>query len=181
VKPGPSITFFGVAVCALAASAALMFGLPDPKLEQHARTLGLKAPVGVEGIGEYKDGGTVTFTFTDADKRKAPYCFDYSLSSRTRGRLHSGEHPENPGAKIVAFGDAREKAVLAILRSFLDGRFSRADQKGLSKMNGGDVSVRYGDKGRDAWLILRGMKRLQEAKAQQSRQTRPAGRNKRRP
>jgi hypothetical protein len=178
VKRWRWITAVALVAYVLAASAGMVSGGVAPNVEQHARTLGLKAPVKVEAINEYSDGGTVTFTFADAKARKAVFGFDHSLASRTRGRLYSGAlHPRNPGAKTVPLGGATEKAVLGILQAFLDSRFSRSDQKVLSGMTGGDVRLRYGDKGAESWLLLRGFKRLQEVKARQTRPTRrPKGR-----
>lgn len=138
-----------------------------PNKAQQAKTLNLQAPITVAGVGEFRDGGTVSFHLVDATGRKAAFCFDFKSGSKTPGRLYMGaEHPSRPGAKLVPLRSQTEKAVLQILQSFLDRQFSRSEQKTIATLSGGEVYQRYSDKGTKARLLLRGISRLQALSAQ---------------
>ncbi len=145
------------------ALAALRQGEASKRAAPHAKVLGLRLPVSVTQIEEYKDGGSVRLVLAGAGGKQASFYFDYSMGSRTRGRLHEGPDPALLGAKLVPPGSGKEQAVLFFLQSFLDSQYSRAQQRDLFRTSAGDASLREGTKGVNARLLLRGMDRLRAA------------------
>jgi len=114
--------------------------------------LSLKRPVTLTEIRRYRDGGSLGFALTDRNGKTLTFCVDYRIGSKTIGYTFIGAmHPTYGGAQKVPIGSQTEKALLLLLKSWVDDHFTEAKQSELleRKMVDGLTRMEF-----DAWTIL---------------------------
>jgi len=118
--------------------------------------LSLKRPVTLTEIQRWRDGGSLGFTLTDRNRKILTFCVDYRIGSKTKGSMFIGAtHATHDGAQKVHIGSQTEKALLLLLKSWVDDNFTEAKQSELLERNTVDGLTRMEF---DAWTILRFLK-----------------------
>ncbi|MHC4505800.1 MAG: hypothetical protein ACYTFI_21060 [Planctomycetota bacterium] len=80
----------------------------------------------------FADGGTTAIQAVDARGREFAFCFDGMMSSATPERIFFGAvHPTRDGARLLPERSDDEKAILGLLRGWLDARLTTRRQAEL--------------------------------------------------
>lgn len=114
--------------------------------------LSLRRPVILTEIQRWRDGGSLGFTLTDRNRKTLTCCVDYRIGSKTNGSMFIGAtHATHDGAQKVPIGSQTEKALLLLLKSWVDDHFMEGKQSELLERNTVDGLTRIEF---DAWTIL---------------------------
>lgn len=119
-----------VAVAGIAAACLLFPSRGSKEYSAALAMLSLRAPVTLENVVKYDDGGTVEIALSDSRSSRLQVCLDFQIDSKTPGHIYIGaRHPTDPGARHVEPNSDTEKAILLVLQTWLDGQFSAAQQR----------------------------------------------------
>lgn len=103
--------------------------IPGALKEAENAILALREPVSILSSDAYRDGGTVSFTITDASATKLAACMDGRLSSATRTSLYlDASHPSQEGALRLPTGGAAESALLAVLKKLVSDNAQNSER-----------------------------------------------------
>lgn len=91
--------------------------------------LGITAPVTVQDVQMFLDGGTVAFTFVDRHGETLDCCLDGRMAppgesdgSQPKHLFIGTKHPSYDGAEELPIGGPKEQAIARLLADLLDGR-----------------------------------------------------------
>ncbi len=121
-----------------------------------AKLLGLEPPVEVGFVGVYEDGGTVGFKLGGIGKPTLMACFDGRMFLPSPRNIYLGAlYPTHPGARALKLNGAEDRAVVLLIRTWLERTFSPQELNELREVarTGGFDSTRH----RDAGTILRAL------------------------
>ena len=115
-------------------------------------------PLSIVRVNSYYDGGTVAVSVSDSSGCLVSFCFDYSLSSETRGRVYmSPGGPRHPEARIT--GLKEERGIVKLLQGVIDHHYPRLVQQEIVKKEFRKVAFTE----RDAWTLLRVLREWNES------------------